>query len=742
MKNLVIVESPTKARTISKFLGKDFRVESSFGHVRDLPKSKLGVDVEHNFRPTYVIPAQSKKVAAFLKNLAQKANMIYFATDQDREGEAISWHLKEILQPRPEKIKRITFHEITKEAIEKSLKNPTSIDINRVNSQQARRVLDRLVGYKLSPLLWKKISRGLSAGRVQSVAVRLVVEREREIEAFKPREYWTIDAIFSKDATPFEAKLYKIDGTVLQKFAIANKEKAQTIVQEIKNETYVVEKIEKRKAKKTPYPPFTTSTLQQAAINKLGFSAKQTMVLAQQLYEGVELGDMGSIGLITYMRTDSLNLSEEFLTAAEHYIEKQFGKNYYHGRRLYKNKAKNAQEAHEAIRPTDLSLDPDSIKKYLQPRQYKLYDLIWRRALASQMSDSLLDATAIDMIDSKKKHTFRATGTIIAFDGFLKVYKMETKENFLPKMEHHDTVKLEKITPSQHHTEPAARYSEATLVKALEERGIGRPSTYAPTLSTIQDRNYVIKEGKNLKPTEIGTVVNDLLVEHFPRIVDYDFTAKIEENLDEIAQGKIEWQKVMADFYGPFSKNLEEKERELSKKEITEEPTDQVCEKCAKPMVIKIGRFGKFLACTGYPECKNTKEISADGKIAPEKKIEEKCPECGKELTQKRGRYGTFIGCSGYPECAYIKKEPPKEYAVCPKCEEGKIVARRGRRGIFYACGNYPKCKNAYWSMPTGDKCPECQNILLYGKDTMIVCGNKECGYKKIMATTMRLEKA
>lgn len=731
MKNLVIVESPTKARTISKFLGKDFRVESSFGHVRDLPKSKLGVDIEHNFRPTYVIPAQSKKVVSVLKNLAQKANIIYFATDQDREGEAISWHLKEILQPHPSKIKRITFHEITKEAIGKSLKNPISIDINRVNSQQARRILDRLVGYKLSPLLWKKIARGLSAGRVQSVAVRLIVEREREIEAFKPREYWTIDAIFSKDATPFEAKLHKIDNAILQKFAIASKENAQTILQDTKNETYVVEKVEKRKVKKTPYPPFTTSTLQQAAVNKLGFSAKQTMVLAQQLYEGVELGDMGSVGLITYMRTDSLNLSEEFLAATGNYIEKQFGKNYYNGKRLYRNKSKNAQEAHEAIRPTDLSLEPNSIKKSLQPSQYKLYDLIWRRALASQMSDSLLDATAIDIIDSKKKYTFRATGTIIAFDGFLKVYKMETKENLLPNMEHHDPVKLEKVTPSQHHTEPAARYSEATLVKALEERGIGRPSTYAPTISTIQERNYVIKEGKNLKPTEIGTVVNDLLVEHFPSVVDYDFTAKMEENLDEIAQGKIEWQKVMADFYGPFQKNLKEKEHELSKKEITEEPTDQVCEKCGKPMVIKIGRFGKFLACSGYPECKNTKEISADGKIIPEKKIEEKCPECGKELAQKRGRYGTFIGCSGYPECAYIKKEPPKVYAVCPKCEKGKIVARQGRRGVFYACGNYPKCKNIYNSPPTGEKCQNCGELLVLGKNNTIVCSNKECGYTK-----------
>lgn len=731
MKHLVIVESPTKAKTISKFLKKDYIVESSFGHVRDLPKSKLGVDVEKNFEPTYAIPLKAKKVVTGLKKLAKKTDYIYFATDEDREGEAISWHLHEILDPKKDRVKRITFHEITREAIEHALENPRDINLNLVHAQQARRVLDRLVGYKLSPLLWKKIMRGLSAGRVQSVAVRLIVEREREIQAFQTQEYWTIDAVFSKNGNSFEAKLSKISGKTLEKFSIENDADAKNIINNISGKKFSVEKIEKKKIKKFPHPPFSTSTLQQAAINRLGFSAKQTMMLAQQLYEGIELGELGSVGLITYMRTDSLNLSEKFLGAASAYITKNFSGKYYGGKKIYKSRAKNIQEAHEAIRPTDIELSPEQIQRYLEPRQFKLYDLIWRRALASQMVNAEILATTVDISDKKQNFVFRSSGSIIAFDGYLRVYPRDTKENILPELKENDSLELEKVAPNQHFTEPPARYSEATLVKALEEKGIGRPSTYAPIISTVQERNYVIKEGRHLKPTDIGILVNDLLVEHFPKVVDFDFTAKMEDELDDIAQGKIQWHEVVHEFYDPFEKNLEEKERELSKKEITEEKTDEVCEKCGHPMVIKLGRFGKFLACSGYPECKNTKEISKDGKIVPEEAINEKCPECGKPLVKKHGRFGPFIACSGYPECKYIKKEPPKEYADCPKCGRGKIVAKRSRRGIFYACNKYPDCKNAYWSAPTGEKCPECSNLLLFGKNNAIVCSNKECKFTK-----------
>ncbi len=706
-------------------------MESSFGHVRDLPKSKLGVDVENNFEPTYAVPLKAKKVVSELKERAKKAKFIYFATDEDREGEAISWHLREIIKPKADQVKRITFHEITKEAIEHAVENPRAIDMSLVNAQQARRVLDRLVGYKLSPLLWKKISRGLSAGRVQSVAVRLIVEREREVEAFKPQEYWTIDAVFSKDKNLFEAKLSKVDGKSLDKFAIGNNKEAQEIFDAIKNSKFRVAKIEKKQTKRSPHPPFTTSTLQQAAINRFGFSAKQIMMIAQQLYEGIELADKGSVGLITYMRTDSVNLSEKFLASASEHIQNSFGKNYYSGKKLFKSKSKNAQEAHEAVRPTDVSIQPDDIKKYLDPKQFKLYDLIWRRALASQMADAMIEATSVDINDEKDKFTFRANGSIIAFDGFLKVYKTDTKENILPELKESEKINLEKISPNQHFTEPPPRYTEASLVKALEEKGIGRPSTYAPTISTIQERNYVIKEEKRLKPTDMGVLVNDLLVEHFPKVVDYDFTAKMEDELDEIANGKIKWQDVIRGFYDPFIKNLEEKEEVLSKKDITEEATDEVCEKCGHPMVIKMGRFGRFLACSGYPECKNTKEISKDGNVIEENTLDEKCPECGKPLVKKRGRFGPFIACSGYPECKYIKKEPPKEYADCPKCGKGKIIAKRGKRGMFYACNKYPDCKNAYWSAPTGEKCPECQSLLIFGKNKTIVCSNKECKFTK-----------
>ena len=741
MKNLVIVESPTKAKTISKFLGPDYKVESSFGHVRDLPKSKLGVDVENNFEPQYVIPVKAKKQVSHLKDLAEKAGAILFATDEDREGEAISWHLAQIFKTPATKIKRIVFHEITQEAIKEAVQNPRGIDLNLVDAQQARRVLDRLVGYQLSPLLWKKVARGLSAGRVQSVAVRLIVEKEREIQAFKPQEYWTIDAIFTDETEgkiKFEAKLNKIEDKTLDKFQITDQKQSQKIVDDLKNASYQVTSVEMKGTKKYPLPPFTTSTLQQAANQRLGFSAKQTMRLAQQLYEGIELGQEGSVGLITYMRTDSVNLADKFLNEAQNYIKDTIGPNYTQGKKYYKAKSKLAQEAHEAIRPTAAINDPDKVKSYLDPRQFRLYQLIWQRAVASQMAEALIDTTAIDIEAKKLPYAFRANGSIIKFDGYLKIYPTATQENILPELKNGDGVKLEELTPNQHFTQPPARYSEATLVKALEEYGIGRPSTYAPTISTIQDRGYVIKEERRLKPTDMALVVNDLLVEHFPKIVDYQFTAKLENDLDEIADGKIKWQPMIHEFWGPFKKNLEKKDKELDKKEITEKESDEVCEKCGKPMVIKIGRYGKFLACTGYPECKNTKPLDGAGTApaAPEP-IGEKCPQCGSDLVKRHGRYGEFVGCSAYPKCKYIKKEASQIFGSCPECGQGKITGKRSRRGFFYGCDRYPDCKFALWGKPLikegqtePEKCPQCGSIVVYGPKDTIKCSAKGCSYK------------
>ncbi|MFZ5364842.1 MAG: type I DNA topoisomerase [Patescibacteria group bacterium] len=732
MKNLVIVESPTKAKTITKFLPKaEYTILSSFGHVRDLPKTKMGVDVENNYEPQYVIPPKARKAVNALKEAAKKSDEIYFATDEDREGEAIAWHLKNILKPKKGKSKRITFHEITKSAIEKSIEHPRDIDLHLVDAQQARRVLDRLVGYKLSPFLWKKVARGLSAGRVQSVAVRLIVEREREIKAFKKEEYWTIEAVFAKDNNEFSAKLYKVDGKTLKKLDIKNEKQAKELLAKLEKQDYKIAKVEiKETAKKAP-TPFKTSTLQQEANSKLGFSAKQTMMLAQQLYEGIELGSEGSTGLITYMRTDSLNLSDEFKDGVKKFIESEFGKEYLGpAARAYK-KSKGAQEAHEAIRPTQADRTPDSIKQFLNNNQYKLYNLIWSRSLASQMADAKLDQTAVDIENAKGEFTFRANGVQIKFPGWQKVYSTDTKETILPALKEKDPVEAKKIEPLQHFTQPPARYTEAALVKALEERGIGRPSTYAPTIATIQDRNYVVKEDKKLVPTDMAFVVNDLLVAHFPNIVDYDFTAHMEEDLDKIAEGKKEWQPVIDEFYNPFEKNLEKKEKEVSKKEITEEETKEICEKCGSPMVIKMGRFGKFLACSNYPECKNTKNIvSTNGEIKTEEPeaTNEICDKCGAPMVIKHGRYGKFLGCSKYPECKNIKPIVKSTGVKCPECGKGEIIERRSKRGkTFYGCSNYPECKNVYWSKPVDKKCPDCGSQLVFGPKGTVKCSNKEC---------------
>ncbi|TSC75805.1 MAG: DNA topoisomerase I [Parcubacteria group bacterium Gr01-1014_31] len=725
--HLVIVESPTKARTISRFLGSGFQVESSYGHVRDLPKSKLGVDVEKNFSPTYVVPLKAKARVTELKKLAAKADTIYFATDEDREGEAISWHLAELLAPKPDRIKRIVFHEITDSAIHEALEHPRSIDQRLVDAQQARRVLDRLVGYKLSPLLWAKVARGLSAGRVQSVAVRLIVEREREISAFKPQEYWTVDATFTSGQDEIAAVLAKLDGKAVGKFGIGNQAAADGVLARLSEKTWAVTAVDRKQTTRRPQPPFTTSTLQQAANKRLGFSASQTMVLAQQLYEGIEVGKGQSVGLITYMRTDSVNLAGLFLQQASGFIRETYGERYAAGGpRTYQTKAKGAQEAHEAIRPTDVTRRPETVKAHLTPTQFRLYQLIWQRAVSSQMADAELQATALDIANPAGTATFRATGSVVAFDGWLKVYPTGLQETVLPQLAQGTAVALKAVQPNQHFTEPPARYSEASLVKTLEELGIGRPSTYAPTIATVINRGYVEKVEKRLKPTDIGELVSDLLVKHFPNIVDYQFTATVEDDLDAIAEGKHAWQQTIKEFYGPFAKLLEEKTQELSKKELTETASGAVCMKCGKPMVIKIGRFGRFLACSGFPECTNKAPLDKEGKAQPLQLLDEKCPQCGKPLTNRVGRFGPFVGCSGYPDCRYIKKTPSKEYGACPKCGKGAIVAKRSRRGVFYACNAYPDCKNAYNTEPTGEHCTTCKDLMIAGKEAPR-CGNKEC---------------
>lgn len=667
-KSLVIVESPTKARTISRFLGSDFLVESSYGHVRDLPQSKLGVDIEHNFTPQYVIPRNKASLVKSLRDVSRHAGRIILATDEDREGEAIAWHLIYALGLEDKskgEIQRIVFHEITQKAIEEALKNPRDIDVKRVDAQQARRVLDRLVGYKLSPFLWKKVYRGLSAGRVQSVAVRLITEREREIQNFVPQEYWSIEAKLRRGSNDeFTAILIKIDDETLDKFAVKNSSEAHAVLEKLANAKWRVMHVEKRAIEKKPPPPLTTSTLQQEAFRKLGFSAKQTMFIAQQLYEGIELGE-GPVGLITYMRTDSLNLSEESLAEARDVIAKECGASYLiPSPRRFKTKSKRAQEAHEAIRPTDPKKIPDAVKNFLDRKQYRLYELIWRRFLATQMPSAIFDATTVDVRATSEQinssYIFRATGQVMRFNGFLKIYPTKFSETALPILNPDEELELHELTPSEHFTQPLPRFTEATLVKTLEQYGIGRPSTYAPIISTIQERGYVERlEKKYLKPTETGLIVNDLLVEHFPEIVDLQFTAKMEEELDEIAEGKIAWQPVIQEFFEPFAKHLEEKYKVVKKFEV-EETIEMSCEKCGKPMVVRLGRFGKFLACSGFPECKNTKPI---------------------------------------------KKELQTIDMNCPKCKEGKVVIRRTKRKtIFYGCSRYPACDYASWTDPRKDE--------------------------------------
>ncbi len=678
MSKLVIVESPAKATTIQKYLGNGYEVMASMGHVRDLPKSKLGVDVEHGFTPVYENIKGKEDLIKKLKSAAKKSDEVLLATDPDREGEAISWHLANLLGVDVNQNNRVTFNEITKSGVKNGIEHPRKIDMQLVDAQQARRVLDRIVGYKISPFLWKKIRKGLSAGRVQSVAVRMVVDREEEIRAFKPEEYWTIDALVGKksgkaaEKKPFPAKYYGTNG---KKVEIKNREQAEKILAEIGSADFVVSGIKKGVRKKSPPPPFITSTLQQDASRRLGFQAKRTMKVAQELYEGVEIDGLGAVGLITYMRTDSLRISNEALADAEKFIRQTFGEEYALSKpRVFKSK-KNAQDAHEAIRPTMVELVPSKVKANLTSDQYRLYKLVWERFIASQMANALLDTVSVDI--TAGKHGFKASGFTVKFDGFTALYVEATdgdEENGarLPALEEGEVLAVAEVKPNQHFTQPPPRYTEASLIKDLEENGIGRPSTYAPTLTTIQQRGYVEREQKALKPTALGEVTTKLMKEQFKDIVDTDFTADMERKLDEVEDGSADWEGVISDFYKDFDANLKEAEKNMegTRMKVPDEETDVVCELCGRKMVIKHGRFGKFLACPGFPECKNTKKLVQETPGL--------CPVCGKKIVTKRTKTGrTFYGCSGYPECTFMTWDTPLA-ETCPKC--GSTLFRKNGR--------------------------------------------------------------
>ncbi len=682
MSNLIIVESPAKAKTIEKFLGKNYKVKASIGHIRDLPKSKLGVDIEDNFNPSYITIRGKASIANELKKEAKKSEKVFLATDPDREGEAISWHLAYILGLDENENNRIEFNEITKEAVRNAIKNPRKIDKNLVDAQQARRVLDRLVGYKISPILWAKVRKGLSAGRVQSVATKMICDRESEIEKFIPQEYWSIS--LNAQNSNKENISFELSGNKNKKIEIKNEEQSRKILSDIKGKNLQVKKIEKKNRKKMPYRPFTTSTLQQEAANKLGFTTKKTMQLAQQLYEGISVKGRGTLGLITYMRTDSQRISSEAQALAKEHITSKYGNKYYKSYG-YKQTGKNVQDAHECIRPSHIELEPMELENSLNKDQYKLYRLIYSRFIACMMQDALYEQQSINAdIDD---YNFKANGSKLLFDGFLRVYDYSTsEENILPSVEENEILKVKKILPKQHFTQPPARYNEASLVKTLEELGIGRPSTYSSIISTIQDRGYVEKKQKNLFPTELGKVVTNLLEEYFKQIVDLEFTADIEGKLDTVAEGKDAWKEVVSNFYKPIEHDLEIASKEIERINMDEE-TDEVCELCGNKMVIKHGRFGKFMACSNYPECKNTKPI-----------------------LQKTG-------------------------VKCPKCSEGDVIIRKTKRGkIFYGCSSYPKCDFVSWNKPTGELCPQCNSPLAEADKKSkykIACTNKECKYKK-----------
>lgn len=751
--HLVIVESPAKAKTIKKYLGKEYEIVASYGHVRDLLPKEGAVDTDDDFKMRYELIKKNEKHVDVIVNAMKKADMLYLATDPDREGEAISWHIYQILKGKKalakKPVHRIVFNEITKTAVQAAVQNPREISMDLVNAQQARRALDYLVGFNLSPLLWKKIRYGLSAGRVQSPALRMIVEREEEIEKFVTQEYWDVAAAINAAKKDFGAKLTIYDGEKLEQFSITNQERADEVKARLLKDTkgkLTVASVETKQRKRNPAAPFITSTLQQEAARKLGFAVQRTMRIAQQLYEGIEI-DGGSTGLISYMRTDSVNLSQEAITELREMIGERYGKeNVPEEPRVYRTKAKNAQEAHEAIRPTSALRSPETLKSFLSPEQYKLYDLIWKRTVASQMISATIDTLTIDM--TAAKHTFRSTGSTIVDPGYMLVYQEGSDdkpeelgdETLLPKLKAGDEVTLQEITCNQHFTEPPPRYSEATLIKALEEHGIGRPSTYAAIVSTLQTRDYVVLENKRFYPTDIGRVVNGFLTKYFTNYVDYNFTANLEDSLDEVSRGEKEWIPLLHDFWSPFKGQVDNIAETVKRKDVTQETLDENCPECGKPLSIRLGKRDRFIGCTGYPDCSYTRALKENAEAAShDAEVVEgrSCPDCGGDLKIKHGRFGKFIGCGNYPKCKHIESlNKPQDTGVdCPECHKGKMVKRQSRRGrIFFSCSLYPDCKYAVWNEPINKACPKCAWPMLTVKvtkkrGTEHVCPRQTCGY-------------
>jgi len=756
--SLVIVESPAKAKTIKKYLGKGFEVLASYGHVRDLLPKEGAVDPANDFAMKYQVLEKNQKHVDAIKKALKKADNLYLATDPDREGEAISWHLYELLNDqgllKNKTVGRIAFNEVTKNAVNEAVANPRELSYDMVDAQLARRALDYLVGFNLSPLLWKKIRRGLSAGRVQSPALRLIVERELAIEAFEPKEYWSLDTVIESDKTEFNGKLTFLEGEKISQFTINTEDKAnqaQDIITKAAKGKLIVAKVDKKKRKRNPSAPFITSTLQQEGSRKLGFTAKKTMSIAQQLYEGIDLGGE-TVGLITYMRTDSVNLATEALDDIRKFIVEKFGQeNLPKEPHTYKTKAKNAQEAHEAVRPTSVFYEPDAIKKYLTKDQYRLYDLIWKRTVACQMIHATLDTVAMDLhtgneTDAKKAGAiFRANGSQLVKPGFMAVYQesvddakpADDKDRLLPPLKVGDVVNLVKLLPEQHFTEPPPRYAEASLVKSLEEHGIGRPSTYASIISTLQAREYVTMDKRRFIPTDVGRIVNKFLTEHFTQYVDYDFTAKLEDELDAISRGEKKWIPIMKKFWGPFKELVVDKDKNVDRKDVTHEALEEKCPKCDGDMAIRLGRRGRFIGCNNYPECDYTRNVNEDADSEPEVIEDRKCPECNSDLIIRSGRYGKFIGCSNYPECKHIEPlEKPKDMGIkCPECHKHNMLMRKSRNGkIFYSCADYPKCKYAVWNEPLKQACPDCAWPMLTLKITKRrghekTCPQNDCKY-------------
>ena len=755
-KNLVIVESPAKAKTIKKYLGKDYTVLASYGHVRDLLPKEGAVDTEHDFAMKYQpIEKNEKHFEAIAKEM-KKAEALFLATDPDREGEAISWHLCELLKEKKlldkKAVRRVVFHEITKRAIQEAVEHPRDISMDLINAQQARRALDYLVGFNLSPLLWKKIRPGLSAGRVQSPALRMIVEREEEIEKFVAREYWTIEADLAKAKEAFTAKLHAYQGKKLTQFSVTDADQAKDIETHLKKAAggkLTVGKVDKKQRKRNPAPPFTTSTLQQEASRKLSFTAQKTMRVAQQLYEGIDI-DGTAVGLITYMRTDSVNLAQDAIDEIRALITERYGKDNVPAKpNVYKTKSKNAQEAHEAIRPTVAAQTPESVKAHLSADQQKLYDLIWKRTVACQMIHATINTVSVDL-NAGEDNIFRATGSMIADPGFIMVYqegvddsKGEDEERLLPALAVGDKVDLVKIRPEQHFTEPPPRFSEASLVKTLEEYGIGRPSTYAAIISTLQAREYVNLEKRRFTPTDVGRIVNKFLTGYFTQYVDYDFTAKLEDELDAVSRGEEDWVPLLRAFWKPFKERVDDTEQNVARKDVTQESLDEACPKCGKPLSIRLGRRGRFVGCSAFPDCDYTRSLGDDKEPETPEVIEGRvCPQCSSQLLIRHGRYGKFIGCSNYPTCKHIEPlEKPADTGVeCPECHKGTLLKRKSRYGkVFYSCSTYPECKYAVWNEPLNEACPQCNWPILTLKTTKRrgtekVCPQKECGYAEPVA--------